>query len=168
MSIAVREPPSTQDIDMVSDASAIPSPQHEGSWRHFWRHFLEMSLVMGAGMFAFAFLFMVSLNLVVEREITWEEALVNFPEHTLLAVAIGMSLPMIPWMRHRGHSKRSAHEMAAVMAALVIPFVCLALLNVVDGAQCGLYCAAGFIGMFALMLYRRADYLSEPGGRGDG
>ena len=159
MSISVREPPTKQNIQINSEG--VAGAQREGSWRHFWRHFLEMSLVMSAGMFAFAFVFMISLNIVVEGDVTWEEALVDYPAHALLAVAIGMSLPMVPWMRHRGQTKRSAYEMAIVMAALVIPFVCLALLNVVDGAQCGLYCAAGFAGMFALMLHRRGDYLGH-------
>jgi hypothetical protein len=45
-----------------------------------------------------------------------------------------MSVPMIPWMLHRGHSKRSAHEMAALMAVLVIPFVCFAVFDV-EGEQ---------------------------------
>ena len=44
------------------------------------------------------------------------------------------------------------------MALPVVPFVCLAWFGVVEGAQCGLYCAAGFLAMLALMLYRRADY----------
>jgi hypothetical protein len=68
---------------------------------------------------------------------------------------------MIPWMRYRGHTKRAAYEMAIVMGVLVVPFVCLALLNIVDGALCGLYCAVGFIAMGALMLYRRADYVGH-------
>ena len=73
----------------------------------------------------------------------------------LMAVAIGMSVPMIPWMRWRGHPRRDAYEMAVVMgAALAVPFICLALLDVVDGA-CGLYCIAGFLGMLGLMVIRR-------------
>jgi deazaflavin-dependent oxidoreductase (nitroreductase family) len=134
----------------------VPSPHHP--WRHFARHSLEMTAVMGLGMFAAAFLFMIILNLAVGGEITWDQALLGYPAHALIAVSIGMSVPMIPWMRHRGHSRRSAYEMAVVMVLLAIPFVCLALFGVVKGAQCGLYCLTGVVAMFALMVYRRSDY----------
>ncbi|HEX6208036.1 MAG TPA: hypothetical protein VF058_06700, partial [Actinomycetota bacterium] len=87
----------------------------------------------------------------------------RYPAQALLVVAVGMSVPMIPWMRFRGHSTRSSYEMAAAMAVPVIPFVCLALFGVVEGAQCGLYCASGFVAMLGLMLYRRAEYISHGG-----
>jgi cytochrome bd-type quinol oxidase subunit 2 len=127
-------------------------------WRHFARHYLEMAAVMGIGMFAAAFVLMVILNLAVRGDVTWERALLDYPAQALVGVAIGMSVPMIPWMRHRGHSRRSAYEMALVMAIPVIPFLCLALFDVVKGAQCGLYCGIGFVAMLALMIYRRDQY----------
>jgi deazaflavin-dependent oxidoreductase (nitroreductase family) len=157
MNTVVRDPPIHEEpIGSMGRDVTAPLPHHP--WRHFARHSLEMTAVMGIGMFAAAFLFMIILNLAVGREIRWEQALLGYPVHALLAVAIGMSVPMIPWMRHRGHSRRSAYEMAVVMALLAIPFVCLALLGVVKGAQCGLYCLAGLVAMVALMVYRRADY----------
>ena len=66
--------------------------------------------------------------------------MLDYPAHAPVAVAVGISVPMIPWMRYRGPSKKSAYEMAAVMGVLVIRFVCLALFDVVKGAQCGAYC----------------------------
>ena len=48
--------------------------------------------------------------------------------------------------------------MAAVMGILAIPFVCLALFDVVKGAQCGLYCGIGYVAMLGLMLHRRDQY----------
>jgi len=148
MGTTLREPPLKEQA----------GPQAHESWRHFARHYVEMAAVMGIGMFASAFVFMIILNLAVENDVTWEEALLDHPAQALLAVAIGMSLPMIPWMRHRGHSRKSAYEMAAVMGILAIPFFCLALFDVVKGAQCGLYCAIGFAAMLGLMLYRRSEY----------
>jgi hypothetical protein len=120
-----------------------------------------MAVVMGIGMFAAASVFMVVLNLAVEGDVTWEQALLDYPAHALLVVAIGMSVPMIPWMRHRRHSRKSAYEMAAVMGILAIPFICLALFEVVKGAQCSVYCALGFVAMFVLMLIRREEYVSH-------
>ncbi len=153
MSTAVHEPPVEAKVAETMGSRAI---RHPG--RHLARHYLEMAVVMAIGMFVATFVFMIILNLAVEGDITWEQALLDYPAHALLAVAFGMSVPMIPWMRRRGHSRRSAYEMALVMAVPVIPFVCLALFDIVKGAQCGLYCLTGFVAMLALMLYRRAEY----------
>ena len=158
MSISVREPTPKEEIRIHSNPAAPPQAIHQHAWRHFWRHFLEMTVVMVIGMFAAASVLMITLNVIVEGEITWEQALVDYPVPALLAVAIGMSVPMIPWMRHRGHGRRSANEMALAMAVPVIPFVCLALFDVVKGADCGLYCLIGFVAMLALMIYRRDQY----------
>jgi cytochrome bd-type quinol oxidase subunit 2 len=136
------------------DAS-VPEPHR--SWGRFARHYAEMSLVMVIGMIVAVTTFMYVLNIADER-IKWEEVLTKYPAQALLAVAIGMSVPMIPWMRWRGHSKKSAYEMAIVMAVPAIPFICLALLDIVEGAQCGLYCIVGFAAMFVLMLLRRNEY----------
>jgi hypothetical protein len=122
-----------------------------------------MAVVMTIGMVAAVTVFMYGLNIFVER-IAWEEVLTNYPAHALVAVAIGMSAPMIPWMRWRGHARKDAYEMAVLMGALAIPFICLALLDVVDGAQCGLYCIAGYVGMLGLMVIRRHRFM----GRGRG
>lgn len=146
----VRDPPGS--------VTAKP-PDHP--WRHFVRHYIEMSVVMVIGMIGAVTVFMYAVNIMIER-ITWEDALLEYPVYALLAVAVGMSLPMIPWMRRRGHSWRSSYEMAAAMALPAVPFVCLALFDVVKGAQCGLYCLSGFVAMLALMLYRRSEYSGMP------
>lgn len=157
MSTALRDPSiDEQQAEAIAGELAARLPHHP--WRHFARHYLEMAAIMGIGMLAAAFVFMVILNLAVEGDVTWEQALLDYPAHALLAIAIGMSVPMIPWMRHRGHSRRSAYEMALVMAVPVIPFVCLVLFDVVKGAQCGFYCGVGFVAMLALMIYRRDQY----------
>lgn len=158
MSTALREP-------QLKEGVAFPGIKPVPSWRHFTRHFLEMTAVMTIGMLVAAFVFMIALNLAVEGDLTWEQALADYPTHALLAIAIGMSVPMVPWMRYRGHSRRSAYEMAVVMGFLAIPFICLALFNIVKGAQCGLYCLAGLVAMLALMLYRRSDYSGSTSDR---
>jgi len=82
-------------------------------------------------------------------------------EHAVLFVALqalGMTVAMVAWMRHRRHSWRSSSEMAAAMVAPAVPLICLRLLDVVSGPICGLYCLATFVAMVALMLYRRGDY----------
>ena len=44
---------------------------------------------------------------------------------SLLVVAAGMTVPMVAWMRYRGHSWHSCAGMAAAMVVPVIPFLCL-------------------------------------------
>jgi hypothetical protein len=160
MTTLLHEPSVKEDLEVPVDDSRDSSPHHP--WRHFTRQYLEMAVVMGIGMIATAFVFMVILNAVVNGDVTWKEALLRYPVLALIAVAFGMSVPMIPWMRYRGHAKRSAYEMAALMGLLAVPFICLALFDVVKGSQCGLYCGSGFVAMFALMLYRRPQYAGNP------
>lgn len=147
------------NITLIRPHDAGRSPVRD--WRRFARHFAEMSAVMVAGMLAAAAVFVLVLDQVVGRELTWDGAVATYPVHALLAIAVGMSLPMVPWMRHRGHSRRSAYEMGVVMGLLAVPFACLALLHVVRGAVCGLYCLSGFVVMAALMAYRRDEYLTH-------
>jgi hypothetical protein len=155
MSTAVRDHPSIAEQSDKGQGPIHMPPHHP--WRHFLRHFLEMSGIMVVGMLVAAVIFMYIINLTIGRT-TWEEALIRYPVQSLLVVAIGMSLPMLPWMRFRGHGWRSSYEMAAAMALPVIPFVCLALFDVVKGAQCGLYCASGFVAMLVVMFNRRGEY----------
>jgi len=88
----------------------------------------------------------------------WEEALLRYPVLCLLVMAFSMTVPMVAWMRHRSHGWRSSAEMAAAMIVPVIPFVCLAWLNVIEGAPCGLYCALTVPAMLSVMLNRRGEY----------
>ena len=119
---------------------------------HFWRHFAEMIAVMLVGMFAGAAVFLSIVGL------TWNEATVRYPSASLLVMAFSMTVPMVAWMRHRGHGWRNTSEMAAAMVLLVIPFLCLVWFHVTEKALCGLYCALMIPAMLGVMLYRRSDY----------
>lgn len=89
---------------------------------------------------------------------TWDEVTVQYPTQVLLAMAAGMSIPMMAWMLYRGMGRRNAFEMAAAMVLPVLPFLCLVWFHVGSGAQCGGYCAATIVAMLALMRYRRSHY----------
>jgi hypothetical protein len=73
----------------------------------FWRHFLEMLAAMAVGMVATGaiFLFITGLK-------TWDDAAVQYPTQALLAIAAGMTVPMIAWMLFRHMGRRNAYEMA--------------------------------------------------------
>ena len=82
----------------------------------------------------------------------------QYPTQALLAMATGMTIPMVAWMLYRGMGRKNAYEMAAAMVLPVLPFLCLVWFHVTKSAQCGGYCAATILAMLALMAYRRDLY----------
>lgn len=137
------------------DQVTSPEVHHKRHLSHFWRHFLEMLAVMLAGMITSGAI------LVTIVRMNWNETTLRYPVQSLLIMAAGMTVPMVVWMRHRGHGWRSSAEMAAAMVVPVIPFLCLVWFNVSKSALCGVYCALTVPAMLALMLYRRREYAME-------
>jgi hypothetical protein len=72
---------------------------------------------------------------------TWDEVTTQYATQSLLAMAAGMTIPMVAWMVYRGMGWKNAFEMAAAMIVPVIPFLCLVWFGVTKSAQCGAYCA---------------------------
>jgi hypothetical protein len=91
---------------------------------------------------------------------TWDEVTTQYGTQALMAMAVGMTVPMVAWMLHRGMGWKNSYEMAAVMVVPVIPFLCLVWFGVTKSAQCGAYCAVTILAMLALMFYRRPEYSS--------
>jgi predicted anti-sigma-YlaC factor YlaD len=119
----------------------------------FWRHFLEMLAAMAVGMFITSFIFVSVVGLK-----SWDEVTSEYPTQALLAMAAGMTVPMVAWMLFRGMGWKNSYEMAGAMVLPVIPFLCLVWFNVTESAQCGAYCASTIVAMLALMRYRRSAY----------
>lgn len=124
------------------------------TWR-FVRHYLEMVVAMMVGM--------ASLGAA-------SHLLVDLPDRTairLLEMAIWMTVPMVAWMRLRGHGWGACNEMAASM--LIPAVVALALLGmgvVTDsGILLALEHALMFPSMFVAMLRRRDEYTGQHRGR---
>lgn len=120
--------------------------------RGFLRHLFEMAVAMMVGMMVSAAVFLSAVGLTAAQAMR---------QHAVLFVvlqALGMTMAMVAWMRHRGHTWRSSSEMSAAMIVPAVPLICLRLLNVISGPICGLYCFATIVAMVALMLYRRSDY----------
>jgi hypothetical protein len=120
--------------------------------KHFIRHYAEMVVAMFVGM---AVLAMPARALLAAAGTSWSE-LGN--EAMFLAMAIEMTLPMVAWMRYRGHGWRACNEMAAAM--LLPTFAAIALLQ--TGADSGLLMGAEHVamllGMLVAMLLRPAEY----------
>src|SRR6266508_4246981 len=69
----------------------------------FWRHFLEMLAAMAVGMVATGAIFLSIVGLK-----TWDAGTIQYPTQALLAMAAGMSIPMVAWMLRRGMGRRNA------------------------------------------------------------
>jgi hypothetical protein len=119
----------------------------------FWRHFAQMLAVMVVGMIATGAIFLSIVGLK-----TWDEVTTQYPTQALVAMAVGMTVPMVVWMLYRGMGWTNAYEMAAAMVLPVVPFLCLVWFDVTKSAQCGGYCALTVVAMLALMRYRRIEY----------
>jgi hypothetical protein len=137
-------------------ASGEARPHHEGRLSPFWRHFLEMLGAMVVGMIVTGAIFVSIVGVK-----SWDEVTIQYPTQALLAMAVGMTLPMVLWMRYRGMSWRNSAEMAAAMVLPVFPFLCLVWFGVTESAQCGAYCAVMVVAMYALMRYRRVQYANH-------
>ena len=123
-------------------------------WPTLARHFLEMVAAMWVGMVAGGLVF---APILAASEMTPSEARVRYPELYLLVMAFNMTVPMVLWMRHRGHGARSCFEMSAAMVVPGILLLCLFWVGATDGPACGLYCGLMAVSMLVLMLYRRDE-----------
>ena len=132
------------------DRTAIRHGGHNGG---FWRHYVEMFAVMLVGMLVSGYTLVRAVGLT-----SWDKATSLYPTQCLLAMALGMSVPMSAWMLWRGLGRRNATEMMLVMALPVVPFLCLVWFNITTSAWCGAYCGLTAVAMLGLMLYRRGDY----------
>jgi hypothetical protein len=127
-----------------------------GSIISFLRHLLEMTVAMMLGMFAYGLL-LGSILGAAGRNL--EDARLGQPELFALGMATSMSVPMVVWMRHRGHDWRSGMEMTAAMfAPALLLIVCYRLHAVSAESICPLACAAMIPAMVGAMLFRLDDY----------
>jgi hypothetical protein len=122
----------------------------------FWRHFFEMLAAMAVGMAVTIAIFLSIVGLK-----TWDEITSVYPTQALVAMAVGMTVPMVAWMLYRGMGWRNSYEMAVAMVLPAIPFLCLVWFNVTESAACGAYCAFTVVAMLALMRYRKSEYSME-------
>jgi len=81
-----------------------------------------------------------------------------------LVMAVGMTVPMLAWMRFRGMEWRPIAEMAAAMLVPLVPIFGLLGLQLIPGARaCGLYCVVMIPAMIVPMLFRLDLYTGRMG-----
>jgi hypothetical protein len=134
---------------------------------YFLRHLGEMILAMIAGMVASVAVLVLIFSTVLAstiRGMPRDEVLNQFPVLICLVMAVGMTVPMVAWMRHRGMEWRPTLEMAAAMVVPLVPIFGLLALQIIPGARaCGLYCAVMIPAMVVAMLFRLDLYTGRMG-----
>lgn len=125
--------------------------------RDFARHYAEMVVVMLVGMG------LLSLPARWATDALWPALDGDDSTLMLARMAVAMTLPMVPWMRWRGHGWQPCLEMVAAMlvpAIAVIAVLETAILESV-GLLMTLEHVAMFAGMFLVMIARPDEY-SHP------
>jgi hypothetical protein len=132
---------------------------HGAANRYFLRHLVEMTLAMMLGMCVLGSAFRAIHTAVFGGDFAdvWQQHV----ELAAFAMAFNMSLPMVAWMRYRGHSWDRAMEMAAAMFVPALPLLVLFWLGVVpSGAVLPGQMVLMLPAMVLVMLYRLDEYSS--------
>jgi hypothetical protein len=128
-----------------------PQPTH--STRRFFLHYVEMVAARFIGMFALskpADLLFSALGASTSSQ---------HPVMMLFSMSVTMTVPMVPWMRFRGHAWRPTSEMAASMLVPAFAAMALAAAGVMHGGPLmAIEHVAMLAGMLIAMLLRRDEY----------
>jgi hypothetical protein len=141
--------------DAIGIGSSASGRDRRSTYR-FVRHYAEMVVVMFAGMFVL----MAPAGILFSAFGTSWSAL--SPAMNTFAMALTMTIPMVAWMRYRGHARRANIEMAASM--LIPTFAVMGVLWA-DAAESGSVMVPEHAGMLACMLVAmllRRDEYSSP------
>jgi hypothetical protein len=130
---------------------------------HFIRHYVEMVVAMMLGMVVLgggAVLLLGAAGVDIGNR--YDDA----PELALLGMAFTMTVPMVAWMRHRGHGWAPAWEMTASMFAPTFAAIALLWTGVLESghAAMGIQHVIMFPAMLAVMLLRRDEYTGHAVG----
>jgi len=125
------------------------------STRGFIRHYIEMVVVMVLGMVVLG----APAGALVHTS--------GRPVLMLAEMAVTMTLPMIAWMRFRGHAWRACDEMAASMIVPAAGAIGLLEARLVTGVGMLMVVehAAMLASMLFAMLLRREEYIAHNHGQ---
>ena len=93
-------------------AAPVPSERRRSPLRSFAQHYAEMVVAMVLGMFVLGAALAAPLELAGVDVSNWDR---DAPALLLLGMAFTMTVPMVAWMRYRGHGWVPAADMAAAM-----------------------------------------------------
>ncbi len=138
----------------------------DGRNRHFARHYVEMLVAMLVGMVVLGTPATFALD---AAGMSMSELHNDFPALMLVAMAVAMTVPMVGWMRYRGHSWTPCAEMSASMFVPALGTTALLWLGLVDGIG-GLMViehVAMLPAMLVAMLLRREEYSGAAHGHAE-
>lgn len=127
------------------------------SVRNFARHYAEMLIAMFFGMAILGFPLAALLKPIGVDVAHWDS---EAPALLLLGMAFTMTVPMVAWMRHRGHRWVLAREMTAAMFVPTLAAIVLLWASVETDIHALLQIQhlAMLPSMLAAMLLRRREY----------
>jgi hypothetical protein len=125
--------------------------------RHFVRHYVEMLVAMVLGMVVLGTPATVALNAAGTSMADLHD---DLPALMLLGMAVTMTVPMVAWMRHRGHGWPASAEMSASMFLPAFGVIALLWSGLVEdvGALMLVEHVAMLPSMLVAMLLRREEY----------
>jgi hypothetical protein len=131
--------------------------------RHFIRHYAEMVAAMFLGM---AILGLPFGSLLGALGSSWSELTDTAPALMFLAMATTMTVPMVGWMRYRGHGRRANTEMSASMFVPTFAVIALLWAGVLTdlGVLMLIEHVAMLLAMLGVMLLRPAVYTHHAHG----
>jgi hypothetical protein len=139
------------------DVAGGEQARRRSPWLHFLRHYIEMVLVMLGGMLVLGgpLLLLAAAFGAGPSELQRE-----VPALVLLGMGFSMTVPMLLWMRWRGHTWAASREMAGAMIAPTLVAVGLLWSGVNDDIDDLLMIqhVAMFPSMLLVMLWRRDEY----------
>jgi hypothetical protein len=123
----------------------------------FLRHYGEMIIAMVLGMFVLGGALGGLLAAIGIDVSGWST---DAPELLLLGMAVTMSVPMVAWMRHRGHGWAPAWEMTASMFVPSVAAIALLWMGRVEDTDTllAIQHVAMLPSMLAVMLLRLDEY----------
>jgi hypothetical protein len=130
--------------------------QAKGTAR-FVRHFVEMLVVMMLGMCVLGGAFAVLHDRLFGSG--YADAWRDHVALAAFAMAFNMTVPMVLWMRYRGHSWERGGEMAAAMNLPLLPLLVLNWFDAIPArGVLGLQMMLMIPAMLGVMLYRKQEY----------
>jgi hypothetical protein len=132
------------------------------STKHFIRHYAEMVVAMFLGM---GVLGLPAGWVMGALGTSWSQLHSEAPALMLFAMAVTMTVPMVAWMRFRGHGWRANSEMSASMFLPTFAVIGLLWAGLVEdiGVLLAIEHVAMLLSMLAAMLLRPAEYTRQHG-----
>jgi hypothetical protein len=132
------------------------------STKHFIRHYAEMVVAMFLGM---GVLGLPAGWVMGALGTSWSQLHSEAPALMLFAMAVTMTVPMVAWMRFRGHGWRANSEMSASMFLPTFAVIALLWAGLIEdiGVLLVIEHVAMLLSMLAAMLLRPTEYTRHHG-----